>query len=182
MLVSAQAVPYLFWHERGRTFAPSIVNGCKAASSSTTVSFDMRPMKRVALYIVFRGELSRNGSASSPTRSRPSFRNATTDGVVFLPNSFGMTSTLPLRITAITENVVPRSMPTVCARPLKPSALRAEAPTTANIPRLKSMLPALTASLVGTLLRVVSRRPLPFLPIISYGPMLFRAVVSQIDC
>src|ERR1700730_9559887 len=53
--------------------------------------------------------------ASWPTSRSPVLVNATTDGVVRLPSAFGMTVGTPPSITAITEFVVPRSMPTTGA-------------------------------------------------------------------
>src|SRR5439155_17055103 len=53
--------------------------------------------------------------ASWPTRRSADFVKATTDGVVRPPSAFGMTTGSPASMTAITEFVVPRSMPTVFA-------------------------------------------------------------------
>jgi hypothetical protein len=41
--------------------------------------------------------------------------NATTEGVVREPSAFGTTVGLPASVTAITEFVVPRSIPTATA-------------------------------------------------------------------
>src|ERR1700722_2936788 len=53
--------------------------------------------------------------ASCPTRRSPVLVKATTDGVVLLPSEFGMTVGVWPSITATTEFVVPRSMPTTLA-------------------------------------------------------------------
>src|SRR4051794_25497871 len=53
--------------------------------------------------------------ASWPTSRSPSSVNATTDGVVREPSEFGMTFGWPASTAAMTELVVPRSMPTAFA-------------------------------------------------------------------
>src|SRR5580700_10474479 len=53
--------------------------------------------------------------ASWPTRRSPWGVKATTDGVVRAPSAFGITVGLPPSLTAITELVVPRSIPTAFA-------------------------------------------------------------------
>src|ERR1700722_13969062 len=53
--------------------------------------------------------------ASWPTRRSPWEVKATTDGVVRAPSAFGITVGLPPSLTAITELVVPRSIPTALA-------------------------------------------------------------------
>src|ERR687889_372232 len=53
--------------------------------------------------------------ASWPTSRSPFSVNATTDGVVRDPSAFGMTEACPPSHAAITEFVVPRSMPTARA-------------------------------------------------------------------
>src|SRR5580693_7838558 len=53
--------------------------------------------------------------ASWPTRRSPWGVKATTDGVVRAPSAFGITVGLPASLTAITELVVPRSIPTAFA-------------------------------------------------------------------
>src|SRR5205823_14587500 len=53
--------------------------------------------------------------ASWPTRRSPCSVNATTDGVVRDPSALGMTVGWPPSTVAITELVVPRSMPTALA-------------------------------------------------------------------
>src|SRR5262245_35379079 len=55
--------------------------------------------------------------ASWPTRRSPVLVNATTDGVKRLPSLLIMTVGLPPSITATTEFVVPRSIPTAFAIP-----------------------------------------------------------------
>ena len=50
-----------------------------------------------------------------PTSRSPSLVNATTDGVVRCPSAFGITVGCPASVAAITEFVVPRSMPTAVA-------------------------------------------------------------------
>src|SRR5437899_9822523 len=59
--------------------------------------------------------------ASWPTRRSPDLVKATTDGVVRPPSAFGMTTGSPASMTATTELVVPRSMPTVFAIMISPS-------------------------------------------------------------
>ena len=53
--------------------------------------------------------------ASWPTSRSPCGVNATTDGVVRDPSALGITVGLPASVAAITEFVVPRSMPTATA-------------------------------------------------------------------
>src|SRR5580692_3837631 len=53
--------------------------------------------------------------ASWPTRRSPCGVNATTEGVVRDPSAFGITVVWPPCVAAITELVVPRSMPTATA-------------------------------------------------------------------
>jgi len=53
--------------------------------------------------------------ASWPTRRSPCGVNATTEGVVRAPSAFGITVVWPPCVAAITELVVPRSMPTATA-------------------------------------------------------------------
>src|SRR6476661_10786364 len=53
--------------------------------------------------------------ASCPTRRSPLSVYATTDGVVRAPSALGMTRASPPSQTAITELVVPRSIPTALA-------------------------------------------------------------------
>ena len=53
--------------------------------------------------------------ASWPTRRSPCGVKATTEGVVLDPSAFGITVGWPATVAAITELVVPRSMPTATA-------------------------------------------------------------------
>ena len=53
--------------------------------------------------------------ASWPTSRSPVSVKATTDGVVAMPSALGMTVGCPPSIAAMTELVVPRSMPTAVA-------------------------------------------------------------------
>src|SRR5256885_16732055 len=53
--------------------------------------------------------------ASWPTRRSPCSVNATTDGVVRDPSALGITTGWPPSTVAITEFVVPRSIPTALA-------------------------------------------------------------------
>src|SRR5580658_2555998 len=61
--------------------------------------------------------------ASWPTRRSPVFVNATTEGVVRDPSAFGMTTGCEPSMTATTELVVPRSMPTVLAMIIFPRSV-----------------------------------------------------------
>src|SRR5919106_5352254 len=74
-------------------------------------------MKRLAEVIVPLGLRIACRRASCPTRRSPCSVNATTEGVVREPSALGMTVGSPLSIAAITELVVPRSMPTALAMP-----------------------------------------------------------------
>src|SRR5919112_6543725 len=74
-------------------------------------------MKRLAEEIVPFGLRIACLRASWPTRRSPWSVKATTDGVVREPSALGMTVGSPLSIAAITELVVPRSMPTALAMP-----------------------------------------------------------------
>jgi hypothetical protein len=53
--------------------------------------------------------------ATSPTRTSPFLAKATTEGVVRAPSALGMTVGSPPSSTAMTEFVVPRSIPTARA-------------------------------------------------------------------
>src|SRR5215469_5479432 len=53
--------------------------------------------------------------ASCPTRRSPASLKATTDGVVREPSALGITVGFPASVAAITELVVPRSIPTATA-------------------------------------------------------------------
>ncbi len=70
-------------------------------------------MKRFMEAMVFSGLTAAWRRASRPTRRSPDLVNATTDGVVRDPSEFGMTTGSPPSMTAMTELVVPRSIPTV---------------------------------------------------------------------
>src|SRR6476646_4516983 len=70
-------------------------------------------MKRLIDETVFSGLTAAWRRASCPTRRSPDFVKATTDGVVREPSEFGMTTGSPPSMTAMTELVVPRSIPTV---------------------------------------------------------------------
>src|SRR5438128_12505332 len=72
-------------------------------------------MNRLIEYTVFSGLTAAWRRASWPTRRSPDLVKATTDGVVRPPSAFGMTTGSPASMTATTEFVVPRSMPTVFA-------------------------------------------------------------------
>src|SRR2546425_8485248 len=72
-------------------------------------------MKRLIEKTVFSGLTAACRRASCPTRRSPDLVKATTDGVVRPPSAFGMTTGSPASITAMTELVVPRSIPTVFA-------------------------------------------------------------------
>src|SRR5262252_4572973 len=77
-------------------------------------------MNRFAEYIVFSGFRTAWRFASWPTRRSPVFVKATTDGVRRLPSLFVITVGLPPSITATTEFVVPRSIPTAFAIAVPP--------------------------------------------------------------
>jgi hypothetical protein len=70
--------------------------------------------------------------ANCPTRRSPLSVNAATEGVVRAPSAFGMTTGEPASIVAMTELVVPRSMPTAFATAL----LRSWSGTPPVLPRL----------------------------------------------
>src|SRR5260370_34563603 len=80
---------------------------------SDSTSANLRPMKRLMEYAVFSGLTAACRRASVPTSLSPDFVKATTDGVVREPSAFGMTTGSPPSMTAMTELVVPRSIPTV---------------------------------------------------------------------
>ena len=77
--------------------------------------------------------------ASCPTSRSPFSVNATTDGVVRVPSALGMTSAWPPSQAAITELVVPRSMPTALAmgHTSRPSSRAASAATSSSTTRSK---------------------------------------------
>src|SRR5215217_245786 len=72
-------------------------------------------MKRLTEKTVFSGFVTAWRRAKRPTRRSPRGVTATTDGVSRSPSAFGMTVGSPPSIVAITELVVPRSIPIVRA-------------------------------------------------------------------
>src|SRR5467141_99181 len=70
-------------------------------------------MNRLIDEMVFSGLTAAWRRASVPTSRSPVLVNATTEGVVREPSAFGMTTGSPPSMTAMTELVVPRSIPTV---------------------------------------------------------------------
>src|SRR5438270_13411971 len=70
-------------------------------------------MKRLMEEMVFSGLTADWRRARLPTRRSPDLVNATTEGVVREPSELGMTTGSPPSMTAMTELVVPRSIPTV---------------------------------------------------------------------
>src|SRR5262245_43726222 len=70
-------------------------------------------MNRLIEKTVFSGFVIACRRAAAPTRRSPDSVNPTTEGVVRPPSRFGMTTGWPPSITATTELVVPRSMPTI---------------------------------------------------------------------
>src|SRR3954452_18205398 len=72
-------------------------------------------MNRLTEATVFSGFITACRLANCPTNRSPAAVIATTDGVSRLPSAFGMTVGSPPSITAITEFVVPRSIPIVRA-------------------------------------------------------------------
>src|SRR5213083_2754630 len=70
-------------------------------------------MNRLIEKIVFCGLVTACRLATCPTSRSPSLVKATTEGVVRDPSALGMTTGSPPSMTAITEFVVPRSIPTV---------------------------------------------------------------------
>src|SRR3712207_9325474 len=72
-------------------------------------------MKRLTEKIVFSGFVTACRRAKRPTRRSPLGVTATTDGVSRSPSAFGITVGSPPSIVAITELVVPRSIPIVRA-------------------------------------------------------------------
>src|ERR1700730_9083734 len=70
-------------------------------------------MNRLIDEIVFSGLTAACRRARLPTRRSPVLVNATTEGVVREPSELGMTTGSPPSMTAMTELVVPKSIPTV---------------------------------------------------------------------
>src|SRR6266508_4104439 len=73
------------------------------------------PMWRFTDRIVRSGLVTACRLATSPTSTSPVLEKATTEGVVREPSALGMTVGSPPSITATTEFVVPRSIPTALA-------------------------------------------------------------------
>src|SRR5271156_6033514 len=67
--------------------------------------------------MVFSGFVIACRLATWPTSRSPLFVNATTEGVVRPPSSFGITFASPPSITATQEFVVPKSIPIIFAIP-----------------------------------------------------------------
>ncbi len=98
-------------------FWPSRISyGTSSMSRWTIGSSNRRPMNRFTEKIVLCGLVTAWRLASLPTSRSPLDEIATMDGVVRSPSAFGITSGSPASITAMTEFVVPRSMPIVRAR------------------------------------------------------------------
>src|SRR5919202_5924197 len=88
---------------------------CLSAFCTSGSSY-LRPMKRLTLKIVFSGLVIAWRRATWPTRRSPVFGfTATTDGVRRLPSAFSSTVGSPASMIAVTELVVPRSMPSTFA-------------------------------------------------------------------
>src|SRR5579872_13634 len=105
-------------------FPSSTLYGTILRSEATSPK--RRPMKRLIEYTVFSGLRIACRRAIWPTKRSPVLLNPTTEGVSRLPSAFGMTVGSPPIIAAITEFVVPRSIPTTFAMPvLLPAAPRA---------------------------------------------------------
>src|SRR5207253_3397419 len=82
----------------------------------TSTSSYLRPMNRLTLKIVFSGFVIACRRATWPTRRSPVLGlTATTDGVSRLPSAFSSTVGSPASMIAVTELVVPRSMPNTFA-------------------------------------------------------------------
>src|SRR6266704_3403071 len=77
----------------------------------TSGSSYLRPMRRLMEKIVFSGLVTACRFATWPTRRSPLLVIATTEGVRREPSLFSRTVGSPPSMTAITELVVPRSMP-----------------------------------------------------------------------
>jgi len=94
------------------------LNGARSASSRRSVAD--APMKRLMLATVFSLLSTAWRRASCPTRRSPVLVKATTLGVRRPPSALGMTTGSPPSITAMTELVVPRSMPTTFGMAVTP--------------------------------------------------------------
>src|SRR5690606_3898472 len=81
----------------------------------STSNFQSVPMWRLTEAIVLSTFVTAWRFAVSPTRTSPSFANATIEGVVRRPSALAMTFGSPPSRTATTEFVVPRSIPTARA-------------------------------------------------------------------
>ncbi len=86
------------------------LNGARSASALRSAR--VMPMKRLMEATVFSLLRTACRRASCPTRRSPVLVKATTLGVRRPPSALGMTTGSPPSITAMTELVVPRSMPT----------------------------------------------------------------------
>src|SRR6266567_3894123 len=73
--------------------------------------------------MVFSGLTAACRRARLPTSRSPVLVKATTDGVVREPSALGITTGSPPSIEAVTELVVPRSIPTVFGMRLSPRAV-----------------------------------------------------------
>src|SRR5579872_4891821 len=96
-------------------FPSSTLYGTILRSEATSPK--RRPMKRLIEYTVFSGLRIACRRAIWPTKRSPVLLKPTTEGVSRLPSAFGMTVGSPPIIAAITEFVVPRSIPTTFAIP-----------------------------------------------------------------
>src|SRR6266446_3010226 len=98
--------------------------------------------------MVFSGLVTAWRLAGCPTRTSPESVNATTEGVVREPSAFSITLALPPSMTATTEFVVPRSIPTTLAMlPLQRHALDcATCRTAAATPVGAARIPVLVVS------------------------------------
>src|SRR6266487_2007446 len=81
----------------------------------TSGSSYLRPMRRLIEKMVFSGLVTACRLATWPTRRSPLLVIATTEGVSREPSLFSNTTGSPASMTAITELVVPRSMPSTFA-------------------------------------------------------------------
>src|SRR5260370_25020379 len=81
----------------------------------TSGSSNLRPMSRLMEKTVFSGLVTACRLAIWPTRRSPFLVTATTEAVSREPSLFSNTVGSPASMTAITELVVPRSMPSTFA-------------------------------------------------------------------